>query len=1163
MKKALLVCVLAVLGSLVGWADKTVYFQKPSGVASSTIKIYAWGNNDVILNGDWPGKLISGNTETIDGVEYLVELVQDEAVGIIFNWNSGNSQTSNIEPVDKGVYYASGEVKGKVVNGHLVVPAKVRFYFDKPNDWNNVFIYSWTGDYFGSWPGTKITDNTEVINGKTYYYVEVNEGTNIGEGFKFSNGSGGETENFYDGYKVNGIYNKSSYVGTTDDIGLVDGSKIYFKNDLDWKTVYAYAWSGSGDNVKEYNGAYPGNALTETTDINGETVYVANFVGAEKIIFSCFDESHTHLHSEAHDWEKTSDLNINPGFIYKASNCVINNKPEYVYVIGGKGITDGWDINDESRKLSPNSEDSSIYTGWVTVTEDEFRFYTALGDWDSNTWGSSTDGGFCQSITLKQGKYTGKVVKGQGKWKMPQGSKGKNVFFTFNFHTKEFSVYDPSVVTVNDLLEGDEVVPAPGEYDNKDAFVKAGDNDGLARIQITLDTNVHINRDFEGYAVLKNNNKEVFKVSAQMDPAEINDNNKIGIHSIGGNSSDGGTDLANKFEFVFSADATDVLAYQGETTLVIPDGFFMYGGEVEYVTTPTENGDVVWEKWTGGTSVKGSTFLWDVKEGARLAVEPLTNTGNDDVCVVDKNNTLTLTLNKYEHKADATGENPAHITITQNGEESPLYSIKTKEKTVTRKLNPGRAYSVNYHYHAYTQTEESINPDDYVKDDDNVKAENTLFVYTHPEVQYYEDENTVVLKADEYAFVLYSFDPTINFEDYKEALLEEMPSPQNSKRVYKAPADDEEEAPFEFVQFNENGEAALELPEGTGTFAFCALIVKHTDDVDNDYWVMTDKQTLIIPVESKLAFVEGANYNATENTIVVNAHKAGDEGTDLDVTHHAQFGGSNATHYGAVSVTHNAESGVTFSTLVGQADAGTAKLNVIATEPGEYTVTLTHDAIKDGNNNDIFKASTKSVNLVVLPTPRSAQIVLNGHLIDFEKTSTDLHAVVDPDVTFVNEKGTAWDPKKGICVENWGKKEIELYYTIVPATQPASYAPSVVRREESAAAQTIYTTDGMTKYEGKTTNGLNTEAMGLTSDSTSPAQVKLQVVQNGVVGAPHTVNIYAANNDVTTGVEEAVSADVVEAVYYDLNGVKVNAEKLVPGIYVVVRGDKSEKVLVK
>ena len=50
--------------------------------------------------------------------------------------------------------------------------------------------------------------------------------------------------------------------------------------------------------------------------------------------------------------------------------------------------------------------------------------------------------------------------------------------------------------------------------------------------------------------------------------------------------------------------------------------------------------------------------------------------------------------------------------------------------------------------------------------------------------------------------------------------------------------------------------------------------------------------------------------------------------------------------------------------------------------------------------------------------------------------------------------------------------------------------------------------------------------------------------------------------DLETGVEDVVADNESEVKYFNLNGVQVNGE-LVPGVYVRIKGDKAEKVLVK
>lgn len=92
-------------------------------------------------------------------------------------------------------------------------------------------------------------------------------------------------------------------------------------------------------------------------------------------------------------------------------------------------------------------------------------------------------------------------------------------------------------------------------------------------------------------------------------------------------------------------------------------------------------------------------------------------------------------------------------------------------------------------------------------------------------------------------------------------------------------------------------------------------------------------------------------------------------------------------------------------------------------------------------------------------------------------------------------------------------------------------------------------------------------------EATTAKPFYLQINQNGIKSPVYTVNVTRTNkvdeNGVPTGVEELpvdgeyVEGEEVEAIYYNLNGVKMNAERLEPGIYIKVTGTKSEKVYIR
>ncbi|MDE6485679.1 MAG: starch-binding protein [Duncaniella sp.] len=776
MKKTLLLCMFAVLGILVGSA-KTVYFERPSGVTqSTTINIYTWGGSpEQYPNGTWPGSPISGSTETIDGKTYIVEVISDAAEKLIFNWNGG--QTSNLIAADNAVYNNEGRI-GTVVNNHFVAyeEPKIRYYFLNADNWNKVYIHTWEPSAWGlGWPGKELTETETLADGKDYYYAEVNESNPL-QNMIFNSGDGKQTGNIQGASVVPfGIYNPSGYANITkDDLQPAVGDELYFYNDLNWSTVYAYVWSGEGDNVVTYNGSWPGNAITATKTVNDKEVFVVEFANAEKIIFSCFDDSHNH--TEAYDWEKTRDLEYIPGTMYVASTAVIDNRPEKLYVIGGGT---GWDINSEDVDLTTDTPDSYIYTGDVKVTGEEFRIYSNHdGDWNTGSYGSGAPNGQFVNVTFTKGSYTAQAHKdNQGNWKFPEGYKDKVVKFSFDYLAKTFTVYDPTVITVKELLAGEApVAPAEGDYENAEAFKAAGDDDGLATVKITLEAGVHVNRECTAPAILYNDGNKVFEVSAMADPKDILDNNKIGIHAISGNSFDGGTDNPTDFEVVFSNLTEDVIVYKGENELRFPDGFFMLGGEREIlkVEIEGENGpeEVEYENWTGGTPVKGASFVWNVAEAARPAVTPIPFIEDADDEVETSETGVTLSINRYgEH------EYYAHVVVKEVGKDDPVKELKSGKGAKSVKvtgLSAGRMHEVTYHYHAYDEAE-NVDKENWVRDHNAVPCEGTLDALTHPTADVTfdtagePDDNgdityscTMKLGAGNGVTILYAFDDSMD-----------------------------------------------------------------------------------------------------------------------------------------------------------------------------------------------------------------------------------------------------------------------------------------------------------------------------------------------------------------------------------------------------------------
>lgn len=120
------------------------------------------------------------------------------------------------------------------------------------------------------------------------------------------------------------------------------------------------------------------------------------------------------------------ELNSDASFGYaSAASAPINVTPyegEYprLYVIGS---IQGWNINSSNYYLV-SYENNGIFTGELGIPAGgQFRFYTELGDWETNSYGSqATDAGI--EITLPGGIYDGALVVGKGSWIFPADAEG-------------------------------------------------------------------------------------------------------------------------------------------------------------------------------------------------------------------------------------------------------------------------------------------------------------------------------------------------------------------------------------------------------------------------------------------------------------------------------------------------------------------------------------------------------------------------------------------------------------------------------------------------------------------------------------------------------------------------------------------------------------------
>ena len=126
-------------------------------------------------------------------------------------------------------------------------------------------------------------------------------------------------------------------------------------------------------------------------------------------------------------------------------------KEDVLYLIGAP---QGWDIKSDAIKLASIAkpdEKAAIYGGTVEIKEGEamFRFYTELGDWESNSVGSQVNDNPIDITVIDGFPYQGSCVWGKGSWNIPAWEGGM-LYITVNLMNMEveFSANNTGVGSV-------------------------------------------------------------------------------------------------------------------------------------------------------------------------------------------------------------------------------------------------------------------------------------------------------------------------------------------------------------------------------------------------------------------------------------------------------------------------------------------------------------------------------------------------------------------------------------------------------------------------------------------------------------------------------------------------------------------------------------------
>lgn len=206
------------------------------------------------------------------------------------------------------------------------------------------------------------------------------------------------------------------------DYGFAASANYYMQVSLDESfsnfEELATSYTSCNMNVKASEIA---EAVCKLRGIKSEETYTDE--PARKVFFR--------VRSQILKYEDTSILS-NVVAMEKVKGYFALRLPGYIYLVGAP---EGWVGPSEDQKAhysewqlleSDNAIGSKVYYGEFDVPAGkfQFRFYTALTGWDKDSYGIQ-EADATLDITMTNGIYDGKIVKGKGSYQIPDWPGGK------------------------------------------------------------------------------------------------------------------------------------------------------------------------------------------------------------------------------------------------------------------------------------------------------------------------------------------------------------------------------------------------------------------------------------------------------------------------------------------------------------------------------------------------------------------------------------------------------------------------------------------------------------------------------------------------------------------------------------------------------------------
>jgi hypothetical protein len=253
--------------SIVPVETTTIYFYNSNGWSEVYAFAYIEAGTPITLN--WPGNMASQEADTDWWmVEIPVDLETDNLT-IIFNNNNNGLQTSNIlietstnvyTTVNGGKYGTKADAEASLVP---VEPTTIYFYNHEAWTEPYAFFYDVSGNFYGSWPGTLMTQEAD----SDWWTIDVLVDPSTDPiWLVFSDNGFPQTQDILidDAYHVYVVPSGSVFTDKASaEAALESTTRVYFYNpsDLNWD-ARAFFWGYSGTNTGLITD-WPGNQLIQ------------------------------------------------------------------------------------------------------------------------------------------------------------------------------------------------------------------------------------------------------------------------------------------------------------------------------------------------------------------------------------------------------------------------------------------------------------------------------------------------------------------------------------------------------------------------------------------------------------------------------------------------------------------------------------------------------------------------------------------------------------------------------------------------------------------------------------------------------------------------------------------------------------------------------------